>query len=36
MEYFFENFKDVEIVSPKNLKDEIDKSINKLKVMVSK
>ncbi len=36
MEFFFENFKDVEIVSPKNLKDEIDKSINKLKVMVSK
>ncbi|MFL2696377.1 MAG: hypothetical protein ACJ0F5_02340 [Candidatus Actinomarina sp.] len=36
MEYFFENFKDVEIVSPKNLKDEIDKRINKLKVMVSK
>ena len=36
LEYFFENFKDVEIVSPKNLKDEIDKSINKLKVMVSK
>ena len=36
VEYFFENFKDVEIVSPKNLKDEIDKSINKLKVMVSK
>ena len=36
LEYFYENFKDVEIVSPKNLKDEIDKSINKLKVMVSK
>lgn len=36
MEYFFENYKDVEIISPKNLKDEIDKSINKLKVMVSK
>ena len=36
LEYFFENFKDVEIVSPKNLKDEIDKSINKLKIMVSK
>ena len=36
MEYFFENYKDVEIISPKNLKDDIDKSINKLKVMVSK
>ena len=36
MEYFFENYKDVEIISPKNLKDEIDKRINKLKVMVSK
>ena len=36
MEYFFENYKDVEIISPKILKDEIDKSINKLKVMVSK
>ena len=36
MEYFLENFKDVEILSPKNLKNEFDEKINKLRIMVSK
>lgn len=36
MEYFLENFKDVEILSPENLKNEFDEKINKLRIMVSK
>ena len=36
MEFFLENFKDVEILSPKNLKNEFDEKINKLRIMVSK
>ena len=36
MEYFLENFKDVEIFSPENLKNEFDEKINKLRIMVSK
>ena len=36
MEFFLENFKDVEILSPENLKNEFDEKINKLRIMVSK
>ena len=36
MEFFLENFKDVEILSPQNLKNEFDEKINKLRIMVSK
>ena len=36
MEYFLENFKDVKILSPENLKNEFDEKINKLRIMVSK
>ncbi|MFL2710972.1 MAG: hypothetical protein ACJ0GG_01615 [Candidatus Actinomarina sp.] len=36
MEYFLENFKDVEILSPENLKNEFDEKINKFRIMVSK
>ena len=36
MEYFLENFKDVEIFSPEILKNEFDEKINKLRIMVSK
>ena len=36
MEYFLENFKDVEILSPENLKNEFNEKINKLRIMVSK
>ena len=36
MEFFLENFKDVEILSPENLKNEFDEKINKLRMMVSK
>ena len=36
MEFFLENFKDVEIISPENLKNEFDEKINKLRIMVSK
>ena len=36
MEFFLENFKDVEILSPENLKNEFDEKINKLRFMVSK
>ena len=36
MEYFLENFKDVEILSPENLKNEFYEKINKLRIMVSK
>ena len=36
MEFFLENFKDVEIFSPENLKNEFDEKINKLRIMVSK
>lgn len=36
MEFFLENFKDVEILSPENLKNEFDEKINELRIMVSK
>ena len=36
MEFFLDNFKDVEILSPENLKNEFDEKINKLRIMVSK
>ena len=36
MEFFLENFKDVEILSPENLKNEFDEKINKLRIMVGK
>jgi len=36
MEFFLENFKDVEILSPEKLKNEFDEKINKLRIMVSK
>ncbi len=36
MEFFLENFKDVEILSPEKLKNELDEKINKLRIMVSK
>ena len=36
MEFFLENFKDVEIFSPENLKNEFDEKINKLRIMVTK
>lgn len=36
MEFFLENFKDVEILSPENLKNEFDEKINKFRIMVSK
>ena len=36
MEFFLENFKDVEILSPEKLKNEHDEKINKLRIMVSK
>ncbi len=36
MEYFLENFKDVKILSPENLKNEFTDNINKLRIKVSK
>ena len=36
MEYFLENFKDVKILSPENLKKEFNENINKLRIKVSK
>ena len=36
MEYFLENFKDVKILSPENLKKEFNDNINKLRMKVSK
>ena len=36
MEYFLENFKDVKILSPENLKNEFTDKINKLRIKVSK
>ena len=36
MEYFLENFKDVKILSPENLKNEFNEKINKLRIKVSK
>ena len=36
MEYFLENFKDVKILSPENLKNEFNENINKLRIKVSK
>ena len=36
MEFFLENFKDVEILSPEKLKNEFDEKINKFRIMVSK
>ena len=36
MEYFLENFKDVEILSPENIKNKFNEKINKLRIMVSK
>ena len=36
MEYFLENFKDIKILSPENLKNEFNENINKLSNKVSK
>ncbi len=36
MEYFLENFKDVKILTPENLKNEFNEKINKLRIKVSK
>ncbi len=36
MEYFLENFKDVKILGPENLKNEFNENINKLRIKVSK
>ena len=36
MEYFLENFKDIKILSPENLKNEFNENINNLRIKVSK